>query len=703
MNPIAMTLLLVAGWGLFAYSAARRWTLLNVGQPTNRLDRIPERIRNTIDYAFKQRRMPRYPLAGLAHMLIFLGFGVLLLRTLILWGRGFDPGFNLLLFGPDQALGKLYGLLKDIFAVLVLIGAAIFIYFRVIRKLGRLTLNTEGLIILGIIVTMMIADITYDGAAMARASAGFHYWEPAGSIAALILSPLPDGLLTFLAHAGFWTHSALVLIFLNLLPYSKHFHIITGIPNVFLASLDPPGRLPPVPDIEGKLEREETLGIRRIDQFSWKSILDFYTCTECGRCSDHCPATRTGKKLSPKHFTIDLRNFLYANADLLTGRNGAAGRTSSAPDAAQVAAPASDGSPDASSVTAAGEQVARPATGDLVPGIIDPEVLWACTSCRACEQECPVFITYVDKIVDMRRHLVMEKSEFPAQLQNAFQGIERSGNPWSFPAEDRAKWAEGLDVPLLAEKPDAEVLLWVGCAPSYDDRAKKVSRATAQLLQKAGVNFAILGPEETCTGDPARRAGNEFLFQMFAEQNVETLNNHEAGKKKIVTSCPHCFNTLKNEYPDFGGKFDVVHHSTLLAELMQQGRLKPARRLDQKVVFHDSCYLGRYNDVYDPPRDVLRNIGLTVLEPAATRDRGMCCGAGGAQMFKEEEPGRERVNIARTEQLLDTRPDIVSSGCPFCMRMLTDGLASKHREEVPQKDVAELLWEAVEGTPGRPV
>ena len=513
---------------------------------------------------------------------------------------------------------------------------------------------------------------------LARHTRRFLVCEPAGSVAALAMDGLPTTALTFLKHLGFWTHSTLVLIFLNLLPYSKHFHVITGIPNIYAQSLHPPGRLPPITDIEGKLEREETLGIKRIDQFSRKSILDLYTCTECGRCSDFCPATKTGKKLSPKHFTLDLRDFLYKHENALVASAKANAESETRPSG-------SDPNPD----TPEHQK-------DLVDGIIDPEVLWACTTCRACEQECPVFITFVDKIVDMRRYLVQERGEFPKELQSAFRGLESTGNPWSFPADDRPAWASDLDIKLLADHPDTPVLFWVGCMPSFDERAKKVTRATAKLMQKAGVDFAILGTEETCTGDPARRAGNEYLFQMFAKQNVETLNGYNAGKKKIITTCPHCFNTLLNEYGDFGGKFDVIHHTTFLAQLLKEGKLKPTKRIDKKVVYHDSCYLGRYNEVYDPPREVLKSIpGLTVLEPKETRDRGMCCGAGGAQMFKEEEPGDQRVSELRTQQLLDTKPDAVSSACPFCMRMLTDGLASKNHEEVEQLDIAELLLESV--------
>lgn len=669
-----MAILLISTLGLFAWSANRRWGLMTLGPNDLTWDRISDRLRTTFRFAFAQERMRRYWLAGVAHNLIFLGFVVLLLRSLILFGRGFVPDSSLLFFHHGTWLGDIYSLLKDVFVVLVILGTLVFVYYRVIAKLPRMTLKTEGVVILGIILSMMVGDIVYDGAQINRnareaaMNVTYNGWEPVGSAAAIAMTGMSDGALTFFAHAGFWVHVSLVLIFLNILPYSKHFHIITAVPNVFLTRLEPVGRLAPIEDIEGKVEREETLGIKKIDQFSWKSVLDFYTCTECGRCSDQCPATNTGKKLSPKHFTIDLRNFLYEHDDALrAGKNG------------------DDENADASEAEH---------QKDLVDGVIDPEVLWACTSCRACEQECPVFITYVDKIVDMRRYLVQERGEFPNELQTAFRSIETSMNPWGFAPDERANWADGLDIPLISEKQDVEYLFWVGCAPSYDDRAKKTTRATAELMLQAGVDFAILGPEECCTGDPARRAGNEFLFQMLAEQNCETLNGYSV--KKIITTCPHCFNTLLNEYGDFGGKFEVVHHTDLLAELVRDGKLTPTKSVDKSVTYHDSCYLGRYNEIYDAPRDVLRAIpGLKLSEPTETRDRGMCCGAGGAQMFKEDEPGDARVNDVRTEQLLDTGANAITSACPFCMRMLTDGLGNKERTDVEQLDIAEMLLESV--------
>ncbi len=694
MSALAMTFLLLAGWGAFAWTARRRWKLMMIGRPEARADRVGQRMKMTVRFAIGQARMPRYQFSGMAHLLVFSGFMVLLLRTLILWGRGYDEGFNFWLFGPTQPLGMIYAVLKDTFALLVIAGTAVFLYYRVVRKLPRLTLNFDGLIILLIIVVMMLADILYDAAHLANPDNPAHKIEYAGYAVSSIISGLsPEGL-RVLEHLGFWTHTALVLIFLNILPYSKHFHIITAVPNVFAADLTPRGRLAPIEDMEGKIEREETLGIATIDHLSWKGILDLYTCTECGRCSDVCPATKTGKLLSPKHLAVNLRDHLYARQDeVMSLQNGQGAAGFSPRDADQGV---DDG--------VSGEIAQAEACGSLesVPlvsmDLINPEVLWACTTCRACEEECPVFITFVDKIVDLRRNLVMERAEFPDELQNAFRGLETSGNPWSYPADDRMKWAQGLDTPLIADQPDAEVLLWVGCAGAFDARAQKVTIATCRLLKHAGVRFAVLGVEETCTGDPARRAGNEFLFQMMAEQNCETLNGHNV--KKIITACPHCFNTLKNEYPDFGGKFEVIHHTDFLLDLVRQGKLKPRKEVAATVAYHDSCYLGRYKDIYDSPREILKSIpGVTVVEPQETRDRGMCCGAGGAQMFKEEEEGDERVNEVRTGQLLaalggkthQSTSQVVSSACPFCMRMLTDGIAGKEREEVKQLDVAEVL------------
>jgi Fe-S oxidoreductase len=606
-----------------------------------------------------QSRMPRqkYRLAGFAHLFIFGAFLVLLLNTLLLWSRGFDPDFDAWGWLARGSLtGDVYTLIKEFFAATCVLGTGVFFYYRLVVRSPRMTLGVEGLIILGIIATMMMADFLYVGATLALEQQV--WWaEPVSSLLARALRSTDADTLYVLQQVGFWWHASFPLLFLNLLPYSKHFHVITAAPNVFATRLEPRGKLPLVSDLEGKVEREEPVGYGVITDLSWKQMLDLYTCTECGRCSDNCPAYTTGKKLSPKHLTLALRDHLYASEGRLLG-----------------------GKDDV----------------QLVPQIIDPEVIWACTSCRACEEQCPVMISYVDKIVEMRRNLVTIRNEFPAELAKPFNGIETNGNPWNLSSADRANWAEDLDIPTLATRPDAPVLYWVGCAASFDARAKKVARAVAKLLKHAGVDFAILGTEETCTGDPARRAGNEYLFQMVAAANVETLNRYQV--KTVITACPHCFNTLKNEYPDFGGQYDVVHHTDFLLGLLREGKLAPEKRVEGPVAYHDSCYLGRYNDIYDAPRALLQSIpGVELREVEYwNKSRGLCCGAGGAQMFMEEQPGNQRVNNKRTLQLLQTGASTLATGCPFCMTMISDGLKAENQDEtIAQRDVAELLADSV--------
>ncbi len=730
MNPIAMAFVIVMLNAAFAIVAKQRFELMMVGRPEMRWDDIPARIKGVVTYALAQKKMKNYPLAGAAHMVIFIGFSALLLNTLILWGRGFFPGFSMFVFAHDQPLGQVYDLVKDVVAVLVILGASTFVYLRVVKKESRMTLSGEALLILGIIITMMVSDLLYNGAMYALSpkvgalcagmpkaelalraedaycgyaqdvvaplashpgqTYGFVWHSPASSILGMAISGLAPKTLVILANAGFWAHSSLVLIFLNILPLSKHFHIITVMPNVFLRNIDAPGRLPLVAktseELGGMVEKAfegtagaDPVGKSKIEDFTWKAILDFYTCTECGRCSDNCPAHKTGKMLSPKMLTLGLRDQLYENGELI---------------ADEMAARAAGKAPELDPETGAPKPGA---SIDLVPNIVHPDVLWACTTCRACEEQCPVMISYVDKIVEMRRNLVLIKGEFPAQLNAPFSGMEVNGNPWNLARVDRAAWTEGLDVPLMSDNPKAKVLYWVGCAGSYDDRAKKVARATAKLMQAAGVDFAILGSEETCTGDPARRAGNEYLFMTLAEQNVATLNGYkdQGGIKTIVTTCPHCFNTLANEYPDFGAKFEVVHHSDYLARLVSEKKLTPSKKSKDKVAYHDSCYLGRYNDVYDAPRDVLAAAGVELLEVEHwNKSKGLCCGAGGAQMFMEEQ-NKDRVNVKRTEQLLATGAKTVATACPFCSTMLTDGLKAKSKdEEIRQLDISEVLLDA---------
>jgi Fe-S oxidoreductase len=722
-------------------------------------------VKGTYEYAFVQKKMSYYKWAGLAHKLIFLGFGLLLLRSLTLWGRGFDPEFNMWILGPQPValpllgelpLGHLYEFVKDVVATLVLLGALYFLYLRVFKGEKRMTHSGEAVLILFIIITMMVGDMAYDGAARvlyaryyfdvcaggsaelcssvttvashlgpmpdAASDVSWSLAAPAGSLFALIFQKAGIEQLVVFAHAGFWSHATLVMVFLNLLPHSKHFHVITAIPNVFARSLEAPGKLSYMGTAEEIMAaaypedpaEEVNVGIARIEDFSWKAILDFYTCTECGRCSDHCPAHRSGKILSPKQFTVDLRDHLYARENEFLNREGGPKGAGKGHAHAADAHGGNDGQDHGDDGHDHGDDgdhhepvypdnpipIADVESSpiDLVGNVIHADVLWACTTCRACEEQCPVMISYVDKIVDMRRNLVMIKGEMPHHLAKPFQGMEVNGNPWDLARMDRANWAEGLGIPTVAEYPEAPVLYWVGCAASYDDRAKRIARSTAKLLRAAGVDFAILGQEEQCTGDPARRAGNELLFAMLAEGNVATLNGYkeQGGLKTIVTACPHCFNTLANEYPDFGGQYEVVHHSDYLLGLVAEKKLFPRNRVEGKIVFHDSCYLGRYNDIYDQPRDILKSIpGVELVEPKeATRSKGLCCGAGGMQMFMEEQ-NKDRMNVRRTLQLVDTGAKTIATACPFCTTMITDGLKDQNlEEEIRQLDVAELLEES---------
>jgi Fe-S oxidoreductase len=473
--------------------------------------------------------------------------------------------------------------------------------------------------------------------------------------------------------------------------------------GVALGKLKPMMSNGKVLDLEEADPDEDTFGVGRIEDFSWKGWLDFSTCTECGRCQSQCPAWNTGKPLSPKLLITQLRDHAYAKAPYLL----AGGKKDGAGD--EIGRP--DNSHAGIDVLAMAE-AERPLIGGIGElGVIDPEVLWSCTSCGACVEQCPVDIEHVDHIVDMRRYQVMIESNFPSELNGMFKNLENKGNPWGQNAKDRLQWTEELDfeVPVfdgeLAD--ETEYLFWVGCAGAFEDRAKKTTRAVAELLHMADVKYTVLGSEETCTGDPARRAGNEFLFQMLAQQNVEVLNSVFEGrdplKRKVVVTCAHCFNTLANEYPELGGQFDVVHHTQLLNRLVREKRLIPIAPIAEDVTYHDPCYLGRHNKVYDAPRELVGASGATLREMPRHAERSMCCGAGGARMWMEEKIGK-RINVERVDEALGTAPSKIATGCPFCKVMLNDGLTARQSEGVASEkveivDVAQLLLTAVKRKP----
>jgi Fe-S oxidoreductase len=650
MLPTQHTILGVPGTAVFAlvvlvsiaafvYSASRRIRLLMALAPEPRFDRIGTRIRKTLEFAFLQKRMFRDLYAGTFHIFLFSGFLVLLVRTISMVLEGLFPGFTLL---PGRA-GDLYTLVKDVFEVLVLVGVAMAVFRRAFTRPRRLDLTADAWVILFLIALLIAADLVSEGAKVASRPELVSPWAPAVAVVTGLLAGLAPATLDSLYVGGWWVHLLDIFFFGNYLPYSKHFHILTAVPNVFFMKLDPAGRLG-TPD----LENSEYFGVSQVEQLPWKSALDGYACTECGRCREVCPTALTEKPLDPKVFIGTLRDAVYeaTPAILAASGDGPAARVGSA---------------------------AKPERKELIGGWISEDTIWACTTCGFCTTACPVFIIpAVDKIVEMRRHLVLDRAEFPKEMQTAFRGMETNGNPWGISAASRADWAKDLPVVIMAEagQKQIEVLFWVGCAGSYEDRAKKVSRALVELLNAAGVSFAILGAEETCNGDSARRMGNEYLFQMLAQQNIETLNGY--GVKSIVTNCPHCFNCLKNEYPALGGHYEVMHGTELVSKLIAEGRLVLGAEIRQTIAFHDPCYLGRYNGVYDAPRRILEAIpGLAVRELPRSRERGLCCGAGGGRMWMEEKLG-SRINQTRMKEIAEAGTDAVGVSCPFCMVMIAN-------------------------------
>jgi Fe-S oxidoreductase len=481
-------------------------------------------------------------------------------------------------------------------------------------------------------------------------------------------------------RASWWAHALLVLVFLNYLPYSKHLHVAASLFNVFFSNTSGPGQKGVMRAMDLEAEGVEQFGAADVRDLTWKNLLDGYTCTECGRCTAACPANITGKVLSPRKIIVNTRQRVMEVAPLLTGDVG--GFVHPRLDAGEGA--------DAGTTT-----VQAALDNRLLDNYVTEEELWACTSCRACVQECPVAIDHLDVINGLRRNLVLMESRFPEEVQPAFTSLERNGSPWAFSPADRGRWAEGMDIPTLAElaergeRPD--VLYWVGCMGSFDDRAKKITVAFARIMQACGIRFAILGQEETCHGDPARRLGNEYLYQMLAKGVIETLDRY--GTTTIVTTCPHCFHQMGNEFPQLGGNYEVIHHSTYIERLLQMDlvplKTEAGKRLT--VAYHDSCYLGRYNDVYDAPRETLRRAlpVVTLLEPKRTKDRGLCCGAGGGRMWMEEKVGK-RINLERTEELLATGADEIAVACPFCMTMMTDGVTAL-ASDVPVYDISEVV------------
>jgi Fe-S oxidoreductase len=615
-------------------------------------------------------------LAGILHAVLFAAFLVLALRTVTLFGIGFAEGFHLPGLAPTSPVGRAYGVMKDVLVLGALASAVGLLWRRIVTRPARLTLSWEGTLVLAFIVGLMATEIVFDGSERLLAGAPPSGTAPAGSLGALALSGFRPATAHAIGWASFWLHLVIILVFLNLLPHGKHFHVVTALPNVFLRAVSSGSAALRKLDLESE---DSTFGTATLRDLSWKEGLDLYSCTECGRCETRCPTHITGKPLSVKALNLALKHHLVGEALVLRGT--AQGQATDAPTSS--------------------------APSPLVGEVISADTVWACTTCGWCETACPVFIENIPRIVDLRRYQVLVEAAAPDEAARVFKNIETQGNPWGIGSNKRAEWCEDLAVPRAADGGEFEYLFFVGCAGAFDDRQKKVSRAIVCLLREARVSFAILGEEETCTGDAARRLGNEYLFQMQARSLVEKLNGR--GVKKILVQCPHCLNSLKNELPPFGGNYEVVHHAELLERLVADGRLRLGAAESQgAITFHDPCYLARHNGVIDAPRNVLASAGLKVTEMPNRGRTGFCCGAGGGRMWLEETIGA-RVNRTRADEACATLggTGTVVAACPFCITMLKDGIADGgHDDSVRVLDIAEIAADLAQlhaqGDPMRP-
>lgn len=693
----------------FAVAGRRLVTLYRIGaagQPApDRLSDVPSRLRAELVDVFGQRKLLKWSVPGLAHAATFWGFIILFATIVEAYGLLFVADFEIPVIGDDAW----FGFLEDLFAVLVLAAVAAFGVIRAQQapsrqgRQSRFYDSHTGMawVVLGMIFLVVATLLVYRGAQINTGTFPYESGAFASEAVGAWLAPLSLSANHAIETAFILAQIAVILGFLVLVVYSKHLHIFLAPFNVaFSRRPDALGPLQPMRsngkeiDFEDADPDEDTFGASKVEDFTWKGFLDFATCTECGRCQSQCPAWNTGKPLNPKTVITDLRDHALAKAPYMLA--------SSEEERANL--------PD--DVLA---EAGRPLVGtDEENGVIHPDVLWSCTTCGACVEQCPVDIEHVDHILDMRRYQTLIESSFPSEAATMLKNLENKGNPWGMNAESRLDWAADLDFEVRVVEDtipdDVEYLFWVGCAGALEDRAKKTTQAIARLLHTAGVSFAVLGPQESCSGDPARRLGNEFVYQMTAQANVETLNQTfadrpEQSQRKIVASCPHCFNTLGREYPQIGGDYTVIHHTQLLAQLVDEGRLTPVSPVEGTVTYHDPCYLGRHNKVYTPPREILDGVpGLKSEEMHRCKDRGFCCGAGGARMWMEERIGK-RVNNERIDEALDLDPDVVSTACPYCLVMLGDSITEKKqqgqaKEGLEVVDVAQLLARSLQDGSG---
>jgi Fe-S oxidoreductase len=673
LKRVVFAALLLAATGAFAWTLRRFTRMVLAGRPEDRFDRIPDRLRSVLDYFLGQKKVIEdipipakragsllAALGSRHHLFIFWGFLLITVGTIEIFIQGLFPSFSFALVIGDWAAGALASAI-DV-ANLIVLGMIVFAFVRRMALQPRLIpMSRDAGIILGGIGTLMISHFGIHGfgALAGHPGAGAEASGPISEGIAHLFESMNAGAAGVIAEVSYWIHVTTLLLFLNYLLYSKHSHILAALPNIFFRNLGARGVLPKL-----NLEADDMAAtgiVSEYKDFSWKSLMDTYACTECARCSNSCPAYNTGKPLSPMHVVHDVRDDLKAHM----------------PDRGPL-----DALLDRMQHGDHAEPEGQPVP--LVGGRTTEDVLWSCTTCGACQEVCPVFIDQPTLILEMRRNLVLLQEKVPPDLARTFKNLEQNGNPWGIGADKRMDWANGRarPVPTLDDKPNAEYLLWVGCAGAYDDRIKKQTLALVDILEEGGVDFAVLGLEEGCTGDPARRSGNEMLYQMQAQQNVETMN--AKAVKKVITACPHCLHTIRNEYPQLGGNFEVKHHTQVIQELVESGRVQVHKEDGvRKVTFHDPCYLGRWNGEYDAPRAALDLVGDPRVEPPRNREQGFCCGAGGGRMWMEEKIGT-RVNHNRVDELLATGAGTIATACPFCTIMVRDGVSDRGAEEKVQ-------------------
>ncbi|QOS98241.1 4Fe-4S dicluster domain-containing protein [Brevibacterium sp. JNUCC-42] len=688
LNLIAFFLVLAYGLYLVAHLLYSRYLFIKLGKKPDIKDDFKTRLNLIIQNVFLQKKLLKDKKSGIMHVVIFYGFIILQFGAIELILKGLITGYEL----PFGSAHKYFSLMQEITAMLIIIAIGYAYYRRYVEKLKRLKRGLKSGLVIIFISSLMVTVLGSLAFEQLWLGHGGSVFAPFSTVIAFVFAGIGKTGAAALFFFFWWAHLLILLSFAVYVPQSKHAHLIFAPFNVWYKKLDPPGKLS---TINFEDETQEVFGNGKIEDFTQTQLIDLYACVECGRCTNMCPASGTGKMLSPMDIIVKMRDHLTEKGASVTSRTPwmptfAFTNTK----ANQIALQAGEVAATAEGVTAVENVYDKALIGD----VITEQELWACTTCRNCEDQCPVMNEHVDKIIDMRRYLVMTEGSMPQEAQRALNNIERQGNPWGINRKDRMKWMEGLDesyeVPTVKNTEEFEYLFWVGAMGSYDNRSMKITHAFIKLMHEAGIKFAILGNEEKNSGDTARRIGNEFLFQQLAQENIALFEGYDV--KKIVTCDPHAFNTFKNEYPEFGLQAEVYHHSELLVQWIEEGRLAPKKEVKERITYHDSCYLGRYNNIYDMPRQILQAIpGVEIVEMKRSHCDSMCCGAGGGLMWMEEHEGT-RVNVARTEQALEVYPTAIASACPYCLTMMDDGLKMKEVEEqVKARDIAEILADAM--------